>query len=221
MAPACCGRDRSDRSPRRLSAPTRGVRGSARVAVWIPLLLAVSSLVGCQALDAPARLKNGPYAGVSMGASLEQFDLPTGLESETGFVGGAHVGYRLFDRRVAVEAAFDALPAVDIRVKSPRLDVGDVSGERYMGRLKAFTAPAPIQAYGLVGFGLVTLEVEETLGIGLSRHETELSVEAGVGLQFHSGEHWTLYSEAVWTLPSDELEDFQFLTVVGGFSYRF
>ena len=221
MAPMCSSHDRFQRPLCHFTANPSRIRARGRGGIALALLFSLPMLIGCQALDAPARLKDGAYGGLSVGASLEQFDLPTGLESETGFVGGGHFGYRMFGQRVALEVAVDALPAVDIRVKSPRLDVGDVSGQRYMGRIKALTAPAPIQAYGLLGFGLVTLEIDETLGIGLSRHETELSGEAGIGLEVHSGDHWTLFSEAVWTIPSDELEDFEFLTVVGGFRYRF
>ena len=178
-------------------------------------------LSGCQFLDTPARLTDGPYLGAVAGASLEAFDLPSGLDSETGSVFGIRAGYRFLDQRAAVEFAYDELVAVDLELDLPRLDVGEVSGRTFMAQLKGYVNDAQIQGYGLVGLGMIEAEVKDTLGVGLEANDTEYAFKLGGGVEVHIGANWTFYAESSWTHPSHEFDDFEFFTVLGGVNYRF
>ncbi len=178
-------------------------------------------ITGCQFLDTPTRLSDGFYAGAVAGASLEQFDLPSGLDSETGATFGLRGGYRFFHHRAALEFSYEELVVVDLELDTPRLDVGEFSGRTFMAQLKGYANDAPIQGYGLVGVGLIDAEIKDNLGVGLAADESELAIKLGGGMEVHTGAHWTFFVEGAWTHPTDELDDFDFITVLGGVNYRF
>ena len=181
----------------------------------------LATLAGCQILDTPTRLQDGPYVGLVGGASLEQFELPDGVDSDTGGVVGARAGYRFLGHRAAVEFAYEELLGMDLELDAPVVDIGEVTGRTLMAQIKGYLIDAPIQGYGLVGFGLADLEIDDDLGAGLEDSASEFTWKVGGGVELHQGDRLTLFAEGAWTQPEGDLSDFGYFTVLGGVNFRF
>ncbi len=177
-------------------------------------------LAGCQFIDEPAHLRAGPYAGVVAGGAIDQFDLPSGLDSETSFTYGFRGGYR-FPRWVAIEVSYEELGSAEIELEFPRLDVGEVEGRTFVAQAKGYLTQAPLQPYALIGIGVIDAEIKDTLGVGIAENETETVYKLGGGLEAHSGEHLTFFVEGAWTKPAGKIHDFEYTSVLGGIMWRF
>jgi len=211
------------------SSPDPGLRRLRLV--FVGWLLPCAFLCGCQFLDTPTVLEDGPYVSVVGGGVAEIFDLdpvtvpPSGptvsLESESTYTYGVRGGYRFLDHRLAAEVSWEQLGDADLTLKFPRMDVGRVDGSTTMLQIKGYLNDAPLQGYALAGVGVIDADVKDTLGAGISRNATETVYKLGGGIEAHTGRHWTFFVESAWTKPTGDVEDFEYVTVLGGVGYRF
>lgn len=187
-------------------------------------LLALCLLVpflatGCAWIEEPPQLDEGFTLGVLAGGVAEDFDLPSGIESESAVTYGLRAGYRVHPHW-AVEVSAENLSEQDVRRRSRRMDVGDVDLAAFVLQLKAYTNDDALQGYGLVGIGLLDADVEDS-STGTSRNDTEALYRFGAGLETHSGAHWSFYAEGSYNLPEGWADDFRFFSIIGGMTYRF
>lgn len=71
-----------------------------------------------------------------------------------------------------------------------------------------------------IGAGILSAEIEDTVGAGLSEDESDLVLRAGGGLDLSLGESLYLNVDVAYDLGSGDLEELDYLTVTAGLGVR-
>jgi opacity protein-like surface antigen len=175
---------------------------------WLCLLglLTVSNVALAQHDD---YARQGFYAGALGLGAIETFDV-SGFDSSDGGGFNIRAGYRVHER-IALEAQFEYVTGFG--------DLGvDIEAWNLMGSVKGFLLTDGFQPYALFGLGVI--EAEASAG-GLSVDETDFAIRIGGGFDAYLNENWLLFVESAWVKPTDELEDFSYVTVGAGIQFRF
>ena len=189
--------------------------------VLAALVFSLGSAVYAQDVDYARR---GAYFGAGAFLAFENFDdeipgVPVDADDSWGL--NARVGYRLHPH-FAAELQYEWYDDFDIEVFG--IKAAELDGWSLGVNGKGYLLTGRFQPYVLVGGGLLDVEIEDTLGLGLSEDEEAFMWRFGVGLDSYLvGEpgNMVLSIEAAYVLPTSDLDDFEFWTLGIGLQYRF
>lgn len=180
-------------------------------------IVALVSLV-CLALTAQAASaqdygRTGLYGTLHGVAAFETFDVP-GTDFDTSVGVGGRFGYRFhpnFSLEGQVEwsgTAEQSTPLGDIEVDSTLLAING----------RAYLMTGQIQPYGLLGMGWEFSNLDTPIG---NADEDDFVGRVGGGVDFYVNENWGLTLDAVYNIPTGDLEDFNYVSLGWGVFFRF
>jgi opacity protein-like surface antigen len=190
------------------------------------MLLAVS--LACVAV-APIRQAQDPtprlsYVQLNAGLAFDDFDLDevedaigTDVDVDESLVISARVGRRLSDN-VAGEIVFDWLDQFDLEAFGS--EFGELSAWSIAGNMKLYPHARDVEPYLQFGLGVLSGEFEDTVGAGVSEEESDLFLRGGAGLDVAVGSNLFVNLDAVYTLATGDLDEFDFLAVTAGVGIR-
>lgn len=180
-----------------------------RQALYILLVTLLTSGVSA-AQEADDYDRPGPYVGMVGLGAIETFDVD-GADFSNGGGFNLRGGYRIMEY-MAAEMQFEYVDGFS--------DQGfDIDAWNLMWSLKGFLLTERWQPYGLFGIGVIEGEADGRGGF--SNDEADFAVRLGGGLDFYLNENVILMSEIAWVKPTDDLDDFSYLTIGAGLQYRF
>lgn len=163
---------------------------------------------------------NGSYVQINAGVALENFDLDEAesiagvdIDVDDSFAVGARFGNR-FSENAAAEVVFDYLDQFDFETGGA--DFAEADAWALSANFKLYPLPGTVEPYGQVGVGLLSAEIEDTLGAGVSEDEEDFAFRFGGGLDVQLSESLFLNLDALYVLPTDELDEFEYFTLTGG-----
>ncbi|MEE8549631.1 MAG: porin family protein [Gemmatimonadota bacterium] len=175
--------------------------------------------------------RDGFYAGAGvLGGSYTKIDdeledalaalgYVASIDTETAVGFELYGGYR-FHPNFAIEAEFEMLPKADIDL-SGFGTFAELETWTLTGNMKAFALTGRIQPYALVGIGVMHVEVDDTVGLGISETEAGFAARFGGGLDFYITENIAVSVGVDYLLPTGDVEDLDYVSFGGGIQYRF
>ena len=172
--------------------------------------------------------RNGFYIGVAgsigIDAAVEdEFQKVTGVDVDIDEAGGlqARLGYR-FHPRISAEIHFEWLDDADISVLAAGgKDAMTLERFTYTANAKAYLLTGRFQPFLFAGAGLMQVEVEDTLGFGLSETDEDFAARFGGGIDIYATEKFAVSLDTSYVLPTGDLKDFDYVSIAWGFQYRF
>lgn len=169
--------------------------------------------------------RTGFFVGAGGGIALENFDLDeaetvSGVSidvSNSAAING-RIGYRLHPY-IAAEVLFEYYPEFELEAVGTTFAEAD--GFTFMLNAKGYPLDGQFQPYIVVGIGILDAELEDTLGAGLSEDETDFTARFGGGIDIYMTRSILINGEIAYYLPSGDLDEFDFLTIMAGIQYRF
>lgn len=189
-----------------------------RTRVWLPALLACLALASSTAARAQGDYaRTGPYLGLagSLGIYTEEDDLVGSADIEEPLGLNARVGYRAHPH-FAAEAEFEWLSEADVEVGGS--DVATIESWIFTANGKGYLLTGRVQPYGLVGLGGMVSEVD---GGGFSDTEGDFAARLGGGVDIYITPNILGNLGVTYVIPTDDLDDFNFVSIGWGFGYRF
>ena len=164
----------------------------------------------------------GWYGGLSVGSAFENFDLPSGVDTDDSIVLGAQLGFRYKTDNDSVHPAleFKFRWFDDFDVDYLGSDVAEVEAWSISLRPKVYFGNSTVQPYLLAGVGWMDGELSIP-ALSYSVSESDLLLEVGGGIEFMVGSRTSLFIEADYLLPQGDLEDFEVWEVGAGLNIRF
>jgi opacity protein-like surface antigen len=154
--------------------------------------------------------RSGAYLAFLGVGAIETFDEPAGLDFSDGGGFNIRAGYRIIDH-LAAEMQFEYVEGFS--------DQGiDIESWNVMWSAKGFLLTERWQPYALFGLGILHGEAS---AFGVSIDDEDFAIRVGGGLDFYVTENVVLTAEVDWIKPTDDLEDFSYVTIGGGLQYRF
>ena len=210
--------------------------------LFIIALLAITScsIMQVQEEEAPAPEPRLTYISIGGVYGIQQFDF-SDTEQYLGFLTSSDVnvsadnspgidlriGYR-FDDHIALEGQYTHFYGGDIDAKSdnPLLadtEIADYNAWALFFNFRGyFTKPTEtFQPYGLIGGGLVSVEVDNKIIQMFEEDTMEMAVKLGGGLDVRLTDRLFLYFDAAYIWPTDHLEDYNMIPLSLGLQVRF
>ena len=73
----------------------------------------------------------------------------------------------------------------------------------------------------MLGLGAMVVEVDDSVGAGVSTDETDFAARFGGGIEAYLTETIALTFDASYVVPTDDLDDFNYVSLGWGLNYRF
>ncbi len=161
----------------------------------------------------------GGSAGIdqAFGDTLEDLiGLSVDVEDSVGFK--FKLGSRSF-RYLALELELEYLPGFETKVVGiPALETDIFTAT---ANVKLFPLNGRVQPYVLLGAGLMSVSIKDSLGLGLSASDSGPAIKAGGGLDLYMTEHLALALDLSYVLPAKAVVDFDYLSIGFGLQYKF
>lgn len=123
-------------------------------------------------------------------------------------------GYR-FHPRFAAELALQTYSAFEVEIASAA--DGEIEGWALTANLKGYLATGRLQPYGLLGLGYS--DTDNSSGVG--EDGSDPLVAAGLGADYYLNRRVFLYLELAYYHPVGDTDEFDFIPLTLGLSYRF
>lgn len=164
---------------------------------------------------------SSPAVSLGIGGSLifEQFD--TGMDElsfDESFGLNIKAGYRFTEH---FEGVVDYILIDGFDGEVYGVEALELSGYAITLNGKYYPFIGRIQPYGLLGIGLASMEIKDTLGFGLSESETDTVLRAGAGIDISVSNHLTLFTEISYYLTQGDIEDTDFIPLTAGVKFTF
>jgi opacity protein-like surface antigen len=174
------------------------------IACSLLLALALPELAAAGDFD-----RSGFYLGVggSYTAALwdeeleDEFGIPVNVDDAWGV--NARAGVRIW-KALAVEAQYEWLDAYAAEVNN--VEAFEVESHALTANLKLYLPIWRIHPYLLAGVGFAHIELDDSLGLGLSESETSLAGRGALGLDVYLTEHIALYAEGGVLVVDEEID---------------
>ena len=182
--------------------------------IWAPTLMVafvaagLSSSPGRADDDELAYSRAGAYVGLGGSYAQDDFSGPGSYDSSGSILFRA--GYRGLPN-VAVEFLGEVLPEFQGNGASD----GDVDGFAVTVNLKLLAPLWRFEPYAAIGLGILDIDADDR------KREDDFVFRFAAGLDLYLTPHWALYGEAVYMLPTGDVDDYAYATFGGGFLYRF
>lgn len=198
---------------------------SLRIAVvGIAVLVCFGGVTRASAQDDFAR--EGVYVGVAgtfatyTSAEDELDDAGVDADVDEALGLNARLGYRLHPN-FAVEGEFEWLSEADIDV-SPFGDIATIESFVLTLNGKLYVLTGRVQPFLLAGVGYMQGEIEDSVaGVDVSQEEESFAARVGGGLDIYITPNIAANLGLSYVIPTDDLEDVDFLSFGWGLIYRF
>lgn len=158
----------------------------------------------------------GSYTDIDEGND-ENFSFDVDEDATAGFK--TYIGVR-FHPRFAVEEQIEVLRKADIKVDGGGKS-GDFDSWSLTTNFKAFLLTGRVQPFVLAGLGVMRVEFNDTIGMGISRSGTGFVSRYGAGVDFFVTEHVVVSVGTDYVLPTGDVDDFDYVSYGGGIRYVF
>jgi opacity protein-like surface antigen len=147
--------------------------------------------------------------------SIGAFGLDVDQETIYGYK--IRAGWR-YHAAGAFEAEFERGIESDLSVDG--LDVIESNSWTAMLNFKLFPIGGRFQPYAMFGAGVLHVDWEGALGIGISDTNNDAAVRFGGGLDVYATEHVFLFLDASYVLPAGDLRKYDYASFGAGLGYR-
>lgn len=180
--------------------------------VLVPFIALFCAATG-HAQDDYARL--GPYAGIGFIGAIEVFPgAPSGLIDNSVGV-NVEGGFRLHPN-FAAEIDYEFVEGFNIEGTSAEIEIWVLTVNA-----KAILATGQLQPYLLVGLGVMNADLEVDGVSVLDEEGEDFVVRFGAGLDFFISRHVGLYGEFGYVVPTDSVDNLDYLSLGIGARYHF
>jgi len=170
---------------------------------------------GARAQDDYAR--SGVYVGLAGMYSLNQFADEIGDAYDDSFGINFRGGYRLHPH---FAAEFEFMYNFGWNAEELGIEIAELTHWAIFANAKVFFLKENVQPYIILGPGFSKAE-EEILFFG-SASANDFSLKFGGGLDIYAMPQLVIFIEAAYLLTGfDDLEDLDFIPIMGGIGYRF
>jgi opacity protein-like surface antigen len=174
--------------------------------------------------------RNGPYLGLAgtwatylSAEDQELLDLLSqlgyGVDVDDPLGLNARAGYR-FHPHFAGELEFEWLSEADVEV-SPVGTPFTLESFAFSANGKGYLLPGRFQPFALIGLGLLHTELGDEVGVGFEDDATEFAARFGAGFDFYLTRNFLASLDFAYVLPTDDLDDLDYIRFGWGFGYRF
>jgi opacity protein-like surface antigen len=168
--------------------------------------------------------RQSSYLQLNAGLAIENFDLDE-VEDATGsdidvdesFIISGRFGRR-FSEKAAGEIVFDWVDGFDLETGGT--EFGTLDGWSISGNLKLYPYSGDVEPYAQLGLGVLSGEFKDTVGAGISEEESDLALRGGGGIDISLSPTVFFNLDAVYTLATGDLDEFDFFTVTAGVGFR-
>jgi hypothetical protein len=158
--------------------------------------------------ESPDYARNGGWVGLGGAFALEHFDRRGSYEDSGALAFRA--GYRGLPN-VAVEMLGEVLPHFD----GDGSRDGDVDGFLVSVNGKLFLPLGRVEPWVMGGLGFLNINANHR------DREDDFAFRFAGGLDAYLTEHWAIYLEAAYVLPTGEISEYRYSTYGAGFLFRF
>lgn len=175
--------------------------------------------------------RSGAYVGVNIvGGFYTRFEdeledqlsaigyvVSVDMDDGVGF--GVYGGYRVHPH-FAVEVEFEMLPDVDVGIDGLG-DFFEIETWTLTANGKVFLLTGRTQPYLLAGLGVMEVDAEDTVGVGVSVTDSDFALRFGAGLEFYVTESVVGSAGIDYVLPTGDVEYLDYVSIGVGIQYRF
>jgi opacity protein-like surface antigen len=148
------------------------------------------------------------------------YTFPIEMEKPLGL--GVRAGYR-FLPRLAAEAQFQWFSGADVEldVKANKANAIQVETLTFTANLKAYLLTGRIQPFLLTGVGVMHLDADDKMNIGIKTSGDAFVARFGGGLDFYINDHFAFVVDGGYLLPTGSLDNLNQVVWSVGLQYRF
>lgn len=160
----------------------------------------------------------GGSAGIDQAAEDELEDIlgDVGVSDGLGFK--TKLGYRSFPW-LATELEVEYLQGIDVDFGG--IDALELEYLTVTVNAKIYLPLGRFQPFGLLGVGLMNASFEDSLGLGFEDDFTGGAVRAGGGIDVYLTDHLAVTVDISYVLPTEDVEDLDYLSIGWGLQYKF
>jgi opacity protein-like surface antigen len=148
------------------------------------------------------------------------YTFPIEMEKPLGL--GVRAGYR-FLPHLAAEAQFQWFSGADVEldVKANKANAIQVETLTFTANLKAYLLTGRIQPFLLTGVGVMHLDADDKMNIGIKTSGDAFVARFGGGLDFYINDHFAFVVDGGYLLPTGSLDNLNQVVWSVGLQYRF
>lgn len=187
----------------------------------IGLMLGVLVSAGSLPISASAQESGGTpiYVGIGADFGFEDFDnVPSGIDIDEAYGFNGWAGYRFSDL-FAAELSLEYLNGFDFSFLGFEID-GQALASTVNAKIfpLARVVPERIEPFLYTGIGVAWAEYDTGFG---DTDETGFAARFGGGFDLYVTDNLALQASSSYVLPTGDLKDFSYVSLVFGIQYRF
>ena len=140
-----------------------------------------------------------PQSEKSLDDELTVLGFPNGSDGfDEGYGGKVEIGYRTSEY-IAVETQILYLAPSKIEIGG--VDVADIDALTATIGAKIYPIKGRLQPYGVFGAGIMRVDFEDNLGVGVSGDEINLAIRTGAGVDYYLTRSFALNGGIEYVIP--------------------